>query len=132
MSIDQPRTSLRKAIKLLNDVSLQRLESSCRMGSVEEVNTVMELLQESSQWFPGGSKQLKVLIVHSRMRVGRKVLPRLLFVLFSLVKSITTSCTISLMISYYYSLKHEPLFMNTFYFRTLYHSIKPWRRRLRC
>ena len=60
------------------------------MGSVEEVNAVVELLQESSQWFPGGSKQMKVLIVHSRMRVGRKVLPRLLFVFFSLLKSITT------------------------------------------
>ena len=52
------------------------------MGSVEEVNAVVELLQESSQWFPGGSKQMKVLIVHSRMREGRKVLSRLLFVFF--------------------------------------------------
>ena len=51
------------------------------MGSVE-VNAVVELLQESSQWFPGGSKQMKVLIVHSIMRVGRKVLPRLLLVFF--------------------------------------------------
>jgi hypothetical protein len=29
---------------------------------VEEVSDVVELLQESSQWFPGGSKQMKVAI----------------------------------------------------------------------
>ena len=35
---------------------VQGLESSCHLGSAEEVSTVLELLQESSQWFPGGSK----------------------------------------------------------------------------
>ena len=42
---------------------LQRLESSCPLGSLEEVSAVVELLQESSQWFPGGSKQMKVLVI---------------------------------------------------------------------
>ena len=42
---------------------LQRLESSCPLGSLEEVSAVVELLQESSQWFPGGSKQVKVLVI---------------------------------------------------------------------
>ena len=44
-------------------LSLQRLESSCLLGSLEEVSAVVELLQESSQWFPGGSKQMKVLVI---------------------------------------------------------------------
>ena len=51
----------------------QRLESSCRLGSVEEVSAVVELLQESSQWFPGGSKQMKVPPSHSTTeRRGRE------------------------------------------------------------
>ena len=37
------------------------------MGSVEEVSAVVELLQESSQWFPGGSKQMKVLFIPCRV-----------------------------------------------------------------
>ena len=52
-------------------VYLQRLESSCRLVSVEEVSAVVELLQESSQWFPGGSKQIKVLDI-PREREGEE------------------------------------------------------------
>ena len=46
---------------------VQRLEGSCRLDSVEEVSAAVELLQESSQWFPGGSKQMKVLTIPCRV-----------------------------------------------------------------
>ena len=49
---------------------LQRLESSCPLGSLDEVSAVVELLQESSQWFPGGSKQMKVFVIPYRERAG--------------------------------------------------------------
>ena len=39
---------------------IQRLDSSCGLDSLEEVGAVVELLQESSQWFSGGTKEMKV------------------------------------------------------------------------
>ena len=41
-------------------IILQRLESSVLLGSLADITSVVELLQESSQWFPGGSKEMKV------------------------------------------------------------------------
>ena len=57
---------------LLYKYLAQRLESSCHLGSVEEVSAVVELLQESSQWFPGGSKQMKVPPSHSTSKEGKR------------------------------------------------------------
>ena len=44
---------------------------ACHLGSVEEVSTVVELLQESSQWFSGGSKQMKVTLSHTTREEGK-------------------------------------------------------------
>ena len=41
-------------------IILQRLESGVPLGSLADITSVVELLQESSQWFPGGSKEMKV------------------------------------------------------------------------